>query len=138
MNVPTTFTYERWRHGGWYVAEVAYPEGGCGCVSRSMVHPVTFKADKKWRIACDERPGDHTYPSRDAAAAAEYKIAAERCLRAERFASKHAAWIKAHHLNETTSETHIPYRLSDPFKDFDYTPWIVIPARLANNGKCNA
>lgn len=71
----TAFTYEPWRHGGWYVNEVRYPSGAVGCVSRNF-------PDKKWRIACDDRPGsfpggenDHTYPSREAAAAAEKEIA---------------------------------------------------------------
>lgn len=61
--------YEPWRHGGWYVTNVRYPSGGCGCVSRNY-------PDGEWRIACDERPGDHTYPSRDAAARAERVLAA--------------------------------------------------------------
>ena len=65
-----TFTYERWRHGGWYVNEVRYPSGAVGCVSRNY-------PDRKWRIACDSRPNaySYTYPSRDAAAAAEYELA---------------------------------------------------------------
>lgn len=43
-----------------------YPSGAVGCVSRNY-------DDGKWRIVC----GDHdtTYPSRDAAARAEYKLA---------------------------------------------------------------
>ena len=68
---PETFTYERWRHGGWYVAEVRYPSGAIGCVSRNY-------ADRKWRIACDSRPGASerfTYKSRDEAARAEYALA---------------------------------------------------------------
>jgi hypothetical protein len=66
--------YSRWRHGGWYVHGVRYPSGACGCVSRNY-------PDKKWRIVCDDRrtdlgqPGDFTYPSRDAAAFAEYELA---------------------------------------------------------------
>jgi hypothetical protein len=56
-------TYSRWRHGGWYVDNVRYPSGAVGCVSNNY-------ADKKWRIACG--PRDITFPSRDAAARAEY------------------------------------------------------------------
>lgn len=65
--------YSRWRHGGWYVDNIRYPSGGCGCVSRNY-------EDGKWRIACDSRrdklggPGDFTFPSRDAAARAERKL----------------------------------------------------------------
>jgi len=29
------FTYSKWRHGGWYVPEVRYPSGACGCVGRN-------------------------------------------------------------------------------------------------------
>lgn len=65
--------YERWRHGGWYVGGIYYPNGGCGCVSNNY-------PDKKWRIACDPRrfdlnePGDFTFPTRDAAARAELEL----------------------------------------------------------------
>lgn len=71
---PDHFEYDHWRHGGWYVYPVRYPSGGCGCVSRQMVNPETQRADRKWRIACDERAADHTYPSRDAAALAEWHL----------------------------------------------------------------
>lgn len=66
-------SYSKWRHGGWYVDNLHYPSGACGCVSNNY-------PDKKWRIACDGRrtdlgvPGDHTFPSRDAAARAEREI----------------------------------------------------------------
>lgn len=67
--------YEPWRHGVWYVVNVRYPSGACGCVSSNFT-------DRKWRIVCDNRPGswfggpnDHTYPSRDAAARAERELA---------------------------------------------------------------
>lgn len=76
------FIYSRWRHGGWYVDNVHYPSGAVGCVTRQMVPPGRNTPDGKWRIACDDRRRwgtkvpreewvDHTYPSRDAAAAAE-------------------------------------------------------------------
>jgi hypothetical protein len=68
---PETFTYEPGRHGGWYVNEVRYPSGAVGCVSRNY-------PDKKWRIACDERPGDHTYRTRDEAARAEWEMVESR------------------------------------------------------------
>lgn len=67
--------YTRWRHGGWYVHGVRYPNGACGCVSRNY-------PDKKWRIVCDDRrneigeEGDFTFANRDAAARAEYELAA--------------------------------------------------------------
>jgi hypothetical protein len=67
--------FEKWRHGGWYVTNIRYPSGAVGCVSRNY-------SDRRWRIACDNRPGsypggpnDHTYPSRDAAATAERELA---------------------------------------------------------------
>lgn len=67
------FTYSPWRHGGWYVHGVRYPNGACGCVSRNY-------EDGKWRIACDPRrknlhePGDYTFRTRDEAAQAEYEL----------------------------------------------------------------
>jgi hypothetical protein len=63
---PTQFTYDRWRHGGWYVHETMWPNGGCGCVSRNYT-------DRKWRIACDPRPFEQqpTFATRDAAARGE-------------------------------------------------------------------
>ncbi len=54
--------YSKWRHGGWYVTNVHYPSGACGCVSNNF-------DDKKWRIVTD--PSRTTFPSRDAAARAE-------------------------------------------------------------------
>ncbi|HTB50085.1 MAG TPA: hypothetical protein VK701_03840 [Solirubrobacteraceae bacterium] len=67
-----TPSYSPWRHGGWYVDNVGYPSGAVGCVSRNY-------ADRKWRIVCDERGGDHTYPNRDAAARAEHDITLALC-----------------------------------------------------------
>lgn len=66
---PETFepVYSAWRHGGWYVDNIRYPSGAVGCVSKNY-------PDGKWRIVCDSREGDHTYPSRDAAARAEYDL----------------------------------------------------------------
>ena len=67
-------SYSRWRHGGWYVRNVIYPNGAMGCVSNNY-------PDNKWRIACDDRckelggDGDFTFPSRDAAARAEFELA---------------------------------------------------------------
>jgi hypothetical protein len=65
--------FSEWRHGGWYVDNVRYPSGAVGCVSRNF-------ADGKWRIVCDERTDKtglpiHTFPSRRAAAIAEYHLA---------------------------------------------------------------
>jgi hypothetical protein len=60
-------SYERRRHGGWYVLGVRHRNGAVGCVSRK--HP-----DRRWRIVCDPRDGDHTYRSRDEAARAEYAL----------------------------------------------------------------
>lgn len=69
-----TPVYSRWRHGGWYVHNVRYPQNGaCACVSKNY-------PDSKWRIVCDDRrkelggQGDFTFPSRDAAARAEYAL----------------------------------------------------------------
>ncbi len=50
------------------MSNVRYPTGACGCVSRNYV-------DRKWRIVCDKRDGDHTYDNRDAAARAEQGLA---------------------------------------------------------------
>lgn len=62
--------YSKWRHGGWYVTNVLYPNGACGCVSNNY-------PDKRWRVVCDTRSelgasDDITFKSRDAAARAEY------------------------------------------------------------------
>lgn len=59
--------YDHWRHGGWYT-NVQYPSGAWGCVSRNF-------ADRKWRIVCDDRDADVTYPNRDAATIAEARLA---------------------------------------------------------------
>ncbi len=65
--------FDKWRHGGWYVNNLHYPNGAMGCVSCNY-------PDKKWRIVCDDRrtdlgqPGDFTFPSRDAAARAELEL----------------------------------------------------------------
>lgn len=67
------FWYSEWRHGGWYVDNVRYPSGAVGCVSRNY-------PDRKWRIVCDSRDVDHTYPSRDAAARAERELIASGVL----------------------------------------------------------
>ena len=70
-------TFSRWRHGGWYVHQVRHIGGACGCVSNNY-------PDKKWRIVCDRRrkglgeEGDFTFPTRDAAARAEYELAQAR------------------------------------------------------------
>jgi len=63
-------TFSKWRHGGWYVDNVRYPSGACGCVSNKY-------DDGKWRIVCDPRPFDEqpTFRTRDAAARAEHKLA---------------------------------------------------------------
>ncbi|UEC01659.1 hypothetical protein [Burkholderia vietnamiensis] len=71
-----SFSYTKWRHGGWYVSGVRYLSGGCGCVSNNY-------PDKKWRIVCDNRrqalnePGDVTFRSREEAARAEQVLALE-------------------------------------------------------------
>lgn len=77
MTVEFQPEYEPWRHGGWYVTNVRHVTGAVGCVSRRMVN-AEGKADRKWRIVCDPRPGDHTYKSRDEAARAEHRITEAR------------------------------------------------------------
>ena len=64
-----SFTYSRWRHGGWHVDNVRYPSGACGCVSRNY-------EDRKWRIVCDPRPFDErpTFKTREEAATAEWAL----------------------------------------------------------------
>jgi hypothetical protein len=54
--------FSPWRHGGWYVDNVRYPSGACGCVSNNY-------PDKKWRIVCG--PQDLTFSTRGDAAKAE-------------------------------------------------------------------
>jgi hypothetical protein len=78
--------YSRWRHGGWYVHNVRYPSGACGCVSRNY-------DDRKWRIACDPRPFAErpTFKSRDDAAWAEFELAAAEVVAATRVAEKQLA-----------------------------------------------
>ena len=29
--------YSRWRHGGWYVSNVRYSSGACGCLSNNYI-----------------------------------------------------------------------------------------------------
>lgn len=72
MSGKIKFEYSRWRHGGWYVHNVRYPNGAIGCVSNNY-------ADKKWRIACDPRPFEErpTFDTRDAAAQAEFEMVEE-------------------------------------------------------------
>lgn len=60
--------YEPWRHGGWYVTNIRYQSGACGCVSRNY-------PDRKWRIVCAEGRG--TFRTRDEAALAERALAAD-------------------------------------------------------------
>lgn len=76
MNYPE-FTYSKWRHGGWYVDQVRYPSGACGCVTRNY-------EDGKWRIACDDRPFDErpTFATREEAARAEYDLAKRETISA--------------------------------------------------------
>ncbi|WP_321820871.1 MULTISPECIES: hypothetical protein [unclassified Burkholderia] len=69
-------SFSRYRDEGWYVHGVRYPGGAIGCVSNKF-------PDGRWRILCDHRRGvdlddaqDFTYPSREAAARAEYALAA--------------------------------------------------------------
>lgn len=78
MTHKPTFTYSRWRHGGWYVAGVRYPSGACGCVSRNY-------ADGKWRIVCDPRPFVErpTFKTRDEAAMAEWHLANDLILESD-------------------------------------------------------
>lgn len=61
--------YSKWRHGGWYVHNIRYPSGACGCVSRNY-------PDRKWRIVCHPAPFKEQpkFPTRDAAAIAERAI----------------------------------------------------------------
>lgn len=63
--------YEPWRHGGWYVMNLRYPSGACGCVSRNY-------PDKKWRIVCAGQD-EITYANRDSAARAERELALAEC-----------------------------------------------------------
>lgn len=65
-DAPTNFTYERWRHGGWYVLEARYPTGAVGCVSRNF-------PDRKWRAVCADHLG--AFKTRDEAARAEFDYA---------------------------------------------------------------
>ncbi|HBO2935113.1 TPA: hypothetical protein L4R50_000107 [Pseudomonas aeruginosa] len=84
-------SYSKWHHGGWYVRNVKYPSGGCGCVSNNY-------EDGAWRIACDDRrqalgqPGDFTFKSRDEAARAERDLVRQITLdRLAKRAGSHSA-----------------------------------------------
>lgn len=74
QELPWRPTFTSWRHGGWYVNNVHYLGGACGCVSNNY-------DDHQWRIVCDSRrgdlrqPGDFTFPSRQDAALAERELA---------------------------------------------------------------
>lgn len=70
--------YAPWRHGGYYVTNVRYPDGAIGCISSNY-------PDGKWRITCDESLTP--YPSRDAAARAERTLAYHQHLVAMRSAA---------------------------------------------------
>jgi hypothetical protein len=77
MSAEWTPSYAPWRHGGWYVTNIRYPSGACGCVSNNY-------SDGKWRIVCENtgptsapEEGDRTFPTRDAAARAELERATE-------------------------------------------------------------
>ena len=61
--------YEKWRHGGWYVTNVRYPSGACGCVTNQLAN-----GDDRWYIVADSTLTP--FPSRDAAARAERVLAA--------------------------------------------------------------
>jgi hypothetical protein len=70
MTIDWTPQYAPWRHGGWYVVNLRYPSGACGCVSRNY-------PDRRWRVVGNDGPGSPTYRTRDAAAHAE-RARAER------------------------------------------------------------
>lgn len=71
---PKTFCFTAWRHGGWYVHDIIYPNGGVGCVSRN------FK-DRKWRIVCHPAPFEEqpTSRTRHDAALAEWHLVQALC-----------------------------------------------------------
>jgi hypothetical protein len=68
MAEPWEPEFSPWRHGGWYVDNISYPSVAVGCVSRNY-------PDRKWRIACDNRQPQPTFPNRRAAAFAERHLA---------------------------------------------------------------
>lgn len=117
MTTGDRHNFEPWRHGGWYVTDVIYPSGACGCVSRNY-------SDRKWRIVDDSRaypgsPTDRTFPNRGAAADAEAILAAEATTGGCRVCNKDASergldvrfwhvniiklWDGWHHASEPTS-----------------------------------
>ena len=67
------FTYGPWRHGGYYVNEIRYPNGAAGCVAGP-------DKNGRWWIACDEREAPESYPTRKAAATAERNLIASGVL----------------------------------------------------------
>lgn len=60
--------YEKWRHGGYYVTNLRYPDGAVGCVAKL--------ANGKWAIACPPYHGVEPlqFSTRDDAANAEFYI----------------------------------------------------------------
>ena len=123
-----SYTYSRWRHGGWYVHEVTYFSGAVGCVSREY-------RDRKWRIVCDPRPFERqpAFGTRDEAAAAEYELAAAeyrkildglRALVADPAAAEQDAYLAAYVLN--TGDRHLNQRMDDR------PAWYALRDRLAD------
>lgn len=108
-----SYTYESWRHGGWYVHTVRYFSGAVGCVSRNY-------PDRKWRIVCDPREEAPTFRTRDEAAAAEYELARAEWVRiqaglealvADPAADEHEAYLAAYVLN--TGDRYLNGRMGD-------------------------
>lgn len=79
---PIHFDYAPWRHGGWCVRNVRYPDGAIGCVSRNF-------PDRRWRIVCDDRVDAPSFRTRDAAARAEFHLAAQARAAADAERARH-------------------------------------------------
>lgn len=68
--------FSKWSGGGWYVANVQYPEGSVGCVCYSF-------DESTWRIVCDPRAGSDeevTFKTRKEAAHAERMLVRQRVV----------------------------------------------------------
>lgn len=111
MTKQWTPSYERWRHGGWYVTNVRYPTGSVGCVSSNY-------PDGKWRIVCDRRDGDATYPTRDEAARAELEVVQGKD-------AELAPWLQG------MDDAQLRYSAATLFEDIDASPEADLDVQVA-------
>ena len=102
-NLIQNWFFSPWRHGGWYIHNIRYPNGSCGCVSNNY-------PDKQWRIVCDTRrgalgeEGDFTFSTRDAAARAEFELVAALNLPSPIDVERLQDFVCSHGYGDATAE----------------------------------